>query len=308
MQHHDDEAEFDQIIQRLYELREMAAKKIKSSISLTTAKEGFLNACQARKLSLNTIEDYTRSIDKFISYIGDMPMNSVTSKQITAFLASLVDVKAKTVLNRHIGLAAFWTWALKDGYVDRHVVRAVEKPRPQQILIEPFTEAEIRALLTAVRHHPDRDRSIVYLLLDCGIRASELVGAKREDIDLANSRISVKGGKGNKDRMVPFSKKTASVLFRYLSNSTGKPFPITRTSLTSLLDRMGKRVGVKNCHPHRFRHTFAINYLRNGGDAYTLQEMLGHSTMEMVRRYLNIAQVDLERAHNRASPVTNWGL
>ena len=282
--------------------------KKQKAISLEAASEGFLAACGARRLSPNTIEDYTRTINKFILYVGDMAMNNVTSNQVTAFLASLKGVKAKTVLNRHIGLAAFWTWALKEQYVDRHIVRQVEKPRAQVIIVEPFTEVEIRALLSAVRNNPERDRAIIYLLLDCGIRASELVGLKREDIDLTNFRITVRGGKGNKDRMLPFSKKTASVLFRYLSHSNGKPFPISRTSLTSLMERLGKRAGVKNCHPHRFRHTFAITYLRNGGDGYTLQELLGHSTMEMVRRYLHIAQVDLERAHRRASPIENWDL
>jgi len=291
----------------LKEAREMSAQKI-NSIPLTKAFDEFMNACKARQLSVNTIEDYSRSINKLITYTGDMTMKDVTSNQVAAFLASLTGVKSKTVLNRYIGLAAFWTWALKEEYAGRHVVRLVEKPRPQLIVIEPFTEMEIRALLSSMRNHPDRDRAIIFLLLDTGIRASELVGMSREDIDQNNNRVKVRGGKGNKDRMLPFSRKTAAVLFRYLSKSTGVPFPITRTSLTSLMDRLGRRAGVRDCHPHRFRHTFAITYLRNGGDGYTLQMLLGHSTMEMVRRYLNIAQVDLERAHRRASPVENWNL
>ncbi len=84
--------------------------------------------------------------------------------------------------------------------------------------------------------------------------------------------------------------------------------PFDRNSLRKAIVRIGNRAGVRGANVHRFRHTFAINYLRNGGDPYSLQRLLGHSTMEMVKRYLAIAQADLERNHKLASPVDNWRL
>ncbi len=280
----------------------------KRQIYLQQAFDEFLSACKARQLSKHTIEDYTRTITMFIKHIGDMEMNRVSTSQIAAFLGSLTGVKAKTVLNRHIGLAAFWTWAMRQEYVDRHIVKLVSKPRPQLIVIDPFSEEEVRALLSVHTRNAERDRALIYLLLDTGLRASELIDLNLDDIDLEKRRLIVLNGKGNKERILPFSKTTKWVLSIYLEGVTGKPFNMNRTSLATLIGRMGEKAGVKDAHPHKFRHTFAINYLKNGGDVFSLQEMLGHSTLDMVRHYVKLATVDVEKAHERASPVENWSL
>lgn len=277
-------------------------------LPLSKAIEGFMLACRARRLSINTILDYERTCKKFIDHTGDIPIRDITPTQVAAFLAAQKDFSAKTVLNYHIGLSALWTWAIREDYAERHILRVVEKPRPQKVVVEPFTALEIRALLASVRRNADRDRACIFLLLDTGMRASELCGLKTEDIDMANRRVKVLG-KGNKERLLPFSSRTGSALFRHISSAPpGLPFPLTRTSLAHLMQLIGKRAGLNDVHPHRFRHTFAIQFLRNGGDAFALQELLGHTTMETVRIYLRIAQVDIDSAHKRASPVDNWKL
>lgn len=78
--------------------------------------------------------------------------------------------------------------------------------------------------------------------------------------------------------------------------------------MRQLIASLGERAGVRKCHPHRFRHTFAITYLRSGGDVFTLQAMLGHSSLDMVQHYARLAQTDIEQAHRRASPADNWHL
>ena len=83
---------------------------------------------------------------------------------------------------------------------------------------------------------------------------------------------------------------------------------MNRDQLLKSLRSIGRRAGIQKVNVHRFRHTFAINYLRNGGDPWSLQMMLGHSTMEMVKNYLALAQADLEKNHKIASPVDNWRL
>lgn len=281
------------------------AARPKTGTLLSAAIEGFMLASEARKLSENTIADYRRTLKRFLGHVGDTPIDQITTTQISAFLAAQ-PFSAKTVLNYHIGLAALWTWATREGLAERHIVRLVTKPRPQQIVVEPFTHEEIKAMLGSLGRHKDRDRALLLVLLDTGVRASELCAMTRETIDLTNRRVKVLG-KGNKERVLPFSPRTASALFEYLGQETGQPFQFTRTSLAHLIKAIGKRAGVR-AHPHRFRHTFAVTYLRNGGDPYTLQEILGHSTMEMVKTYLSLAQIDLDTAHLKASPVENWQL
>ncbi len=86
----------------------------------------------------------------------------------------------------------------------------------------------------------------------------------------------------------------------------GRPF--NRDALRQVIQWLGERAGVKKAHPHRFRHTFAISYLRAGGDVFTLQLMLGHSSLDMVQHYARLAELDVEAAHRKASPADNWHL
>jgi site-specific recombinase XerD len=164
----------------------------------------------------------------------------------------------------------------------------------------------------------DRNRAIILVLLDTGIRASELCALQIHQVDLGNRRLRV-FGKGNKERTIPFSARTGQAIWKYLATrgddladnflfATSNDGPINRHDLRKILVRIGKRAGLEGVNVHRFRHTFAINYLRNGGDPWSLQMMLGHSTMEMVKNYLALAQADLEKNHKIASPVDNWRL
>ncbi len=280
----------------------------------------------------------------------DVPFASITADQIRSFLGDLSTPRApsgvakrpvkglsnKTILNIHTALSALWTWAVAEGIVTQHLLRQIPRPKPEKRAITPFSEEDMKTLLAngersrtytrpgkrACDHAVAtalRNRTIILLLLDTGVRASELCGLAIKDADLNNKRILVLG-KGNKERALPISPRTAKTLWRYLTTErkdepVNAPLflgsegdPLNRDALLKLLIRLGAKAGVQDCHPHRFRHTFAVNFLRNGGNAFELQMALGHTTLQMVQTYLALAQADLDAAHRRASPVENWRL
>lgn len=236
--------------------------------------------------------------------------------------------------NVSVGLSALWTWAVSEGVARRHVVRDVEAPRETRRDIIAYTYQDVKAILAACtrsrgyvrpgkrrcansRPTATRDRAMITLLVDTGIRASELCGLRIYQCDLRNCRVTVEG-KGRKERVLPISARTAQIIWRYLATredaehkasflfTTMQGGGMERNALRRLLRRIGDRAGVEGVNVHRFRHTFAIWFLRNGGNVFALQRMLGHSTMTMVQRYLAIAQTDVDDAHRQASPVANW--
>ncbi len=321
------------------------------TLTYTQAVEGFLLDARAERLSPDTIRNYTLTLRKFGEWLaGDPLLTAITAEQVSKFMASLATprehpgiaprpaapLSKKTALNYHGALGALWTWAVHEQIVPVHIVHAVPRPRPEKRAIVPFSEADVKALLAACgrsksykrpgkrecdneRPTAQRDRTLILLLLDTGMRAGELTGLKVRDVDIKNGRLLV-FGKGAKERNLPFSPITGKAIWRYLQGERGEHTPkdplfitwigdpLTRDALLQLMHGLGERAGVTDCHPHRFRHTFAVTFLRNGGNAYELQSMLGHTTLEMVKQYLQLAQTDIEAAHKRASPVENWRL
>jgi site-specific recombinase XerD len=331
---------------------------MKTQLTYSQAVEGFLLDARAERLSPDTIRNYTLTLRRFGEWLAehpersaaDPPLAAITADHVAQFMASLAaprehpgvaprpaaPLSKKTALNYHAALGALWTWAVHEQVVQSHVIHAVPRPRPEKRAISPLTEADCKLLLAAcgrsraykrpgkrlcdnARPTADRDRAIVLLLLDTGMRAGELCGLKVRDVDTKNRRLIVLG-KGAKERNLPFSAPVGKALWRYLQEERGEHTPrdplfvtiegapLTPGALLQLINSLGERAAVADCHPHRFRHTFAINFLRNGGNAYELQALLGHTTLEMVKSYLVLAQTDVEAAHRRASPVENWRL
>lgn len=291
-----------------------------------------------RSLSRHTIADYTITFRRFGAYTRNADLAAIQPATVNGFLAWLedeYDLSQKSLLNAWIALSSFWTWATDELHIP-HIMRSVERPTPNARMMQPYTEDEVRRILAAVakmnaydRRHDRhvtgrrptaaRDIAIILILLDAGLRVSELCELRLRHYDRKTGRLLIEHGKGDKQRVVYIGMAARRALWKYLASRGDLPAaaPLiahsdgsatNRDAVRKLIQRAGARAGVNGATPHRFRHTFAINFLRNGGNMAALQDMLGHATLEMVRRYARLAEVDLAEAQRIASPADKWGL
>jgi integrase/recombinase XerD len=190
----------------------------------------------------------------------------------------------------------------------------VAQLKEPQLVLPTFTEQQVRLL---VAWRPDnqlqrRLHLLILFLLDTGCRISEALTLRVSDVDFENMLVTL-DGKGRKQRVVPFSFELRKALFRYCKESNRTPESLLFAGRTHT--QFGRRNALRDvklaCRRlgftppgrtlHAFRHTFAVNYLRRGGSVFHLQKVLGHSTLEMTRRYANLVTADLQAVHERMS-------
>jgi len=196
-------------------------------------------------------------------------------------------------------------------------------PKAPKKVVATFSDLQLGLVLSVIDTSTAegyRDQVIILTLLDTALRVSELVNIRLNDLWLEEGLIKV-AGKGGKERFVPIGKSIQRILWRYISKYRAEPAtpncgllfltadgrPMTKDRIDKKMSRYGEKAGIKGvrCSPHTLRHTAAVRFLRNGGDVFSLQRMLGHSSLEMTRHYCELADVDVKRAHLTASPVDN---
>jgi integrase/recombinase XerD len=325
-----------------------------SGFLLSKAIIGFLQFKAAEALSPNTLDMYERDLRRWLAYCGDRDLAGLSGEDVRAFMAWLrTDYKPhrfssndkplspKTLRNFWITLCSFFRWAQTDLGLP-NLMKGIPAPRFQRAPVEVFTKSDIERLIklaefmqeaktderrTFVMRRPTakRDRAIILVLLDTGLRANELCSLNVEDVDMKTGRVQVKhgadgGAKGGKGRTTYLGKVARRALWLYLTSredgdDRSTPLfmdkferPMSKSALLQMIKGLGEKAHIKKCHPHVFRHTFAITYLRSGGDVFTLQALLGHGSLDMVKHYARIAEIDVEQVHRRASPADNWRL
>ncbi|MEE8470899.1 MAG: tyrosine-type recombinase/integrase [Dehalococcoidia bacterium] len=279
--------------------------------------DGFALTYKLNGMSPLTIEHHQHKLLRFAQYLDDQQLTHIDTAVIRGFLGHVRDtysLSPLTVERYLVALKAFWRWAIEEGYADSNPTTKVRLARPPQKLVRGLSPEQTKVLLNALADEKPRDKAIVLILLDTGIRVSELVNVKIEDVDMQRGVIRIMG-KGSKERLVRMGLKTQKALWRYLAlRKNDSPWlwinqyggRLLSNGVQQMMRKLGRRIGVPELHPHLLRHTFAISFLRNGANTFECQYTLGHSTLEMTRRYTQALNFeDVFKRHQTASPVDN---
>ena len=289
--------------------------------------ESFLLACRVDELAPATITYYRNGISRLIGHLTDLGISrveQVTASDIRLFLAQLQDRGncPQSIHDYYRAVRRFFNWLVAEQLLAANPMGNLKPPKVPHKTIRPFTKEEIERLLLMCdlgRFVDIRNRALILLFLDTGLRLREMADIQLADIDLKREVIKVMG-KGAKERVVRISTPTQRAVIAYLRQRTDdypvlwvneQRQPLTRDGIAQAIASLGKRAGLDKvrCSPHTFRHTFATMALRCGAGELEVQSLLGHATLTMTRQYT--ATLKSEHAvegHKRWSPVDNLKL
>jgi site-specific recombinase XerD len=305
---------------------------IKATTPLATLADLYLTTCRTEGKTAKTLRGYAEKLGRYVRWL-DGDLSDFTLVSVRAYLAmrqqepkwrghpTIPQTNARlsltTVGNDVRVLKGFSTWLSEEGYTNENrLVRLVPPKAPRKVM-DVLSEPEIAALLGTFdvdTANGCRDLAIVTLFLDAGLRCAELVSLKLVDLHLEEQWLKVMG-KGQKERIIPFGSRATKILLRYTTFFRPRTLPVTELFLTDdgspitentikmLFARLRVRTGIGRLHAHLLRHTCATRYLISGGDVFTLQHILGHTTLEMTRRYVALASAHVTIQQHRFSPI-----
>ena len=277
-----------------------------------------------RRRSVNTLNFYRVGAQGFTTFlVAEGVMDDIATLTVTHLRSYMTWLEARGlgiggIHARGRTLKALFNFALREELIERNPVTRLELPTLPHDRLPAIAPDQVQASLECSKHSlfPLRDRAMVLTLFDTGIRVSELVGLRLGDLRLERGLIRVLG-KGNKERFVPVGSRAMLAMTAYIRRER-KPFlpvldqlllgrsgkPFTRFGVSQRLADIATELSlpVSQLAPHAFRRGFAVQFLRNGSSVFELQQILGHTSLEMTRRYVNFLDEDLKAAHLRSSP------
>jgi site-specific recombinase XerD len=283
----------------------------------------FLLSRQASLRSPATLSYYQQKLGNFLKYLEreNISFSELKAQHVRAFLSELQSHKCQrgnniggflssSSVHAHArSIKALCKFLLSEGYTEKPI--SFQMPSLEKKIFPALTEVE----LTSVLHSCSlRDKALVLLMVDSGLRLSEVANLKWGDINLDTGSVMVRHGKGAKDRVSFIGINVRRILLRYartVSMTENAPVfqrknsqSLTLFGIESIFRRLAKESGV-HVHPHMLRRTCATYSIRAGMNLFHLQSLLGHSTLEMTRRYAQLVTTDIQEAHRISGPIDN---
>ncbi len=301
----------------------MIAEPLPSTYTPMQAVGAFLSATAAAGRTRSTIGFYREKLTHFCHFLegeGVEDVGQLSQAHTRAYMQDhLNSGRTSGGIHAHArSVRTFLNWCADEDppLIAERVARKFKMPPLEQKEIQPFSTEQVQALLSVARARGSylqscRDVAMFYVLLDTGMRVSELVGLTLEDIKPSQLRIG--RSKNHTGRLVPISPATVESIKAYLKErvyltdthlflARGGD-PMTTQAVRELVRRLGEEAGISNAHPHRFRHTCATQWIANGGHPMLLQRLLGHKTGQMVQRYVKVADESVLMAHRQHSLI-----
>jgi integrase/recombinase XerD len=240
------------------------------------------------------------------------PNKSEEDKAKTGLSSSTINIRITT-------LKTFFNWLYNEKIIPLNPAENIKKQRVEEDTIGAFTDEQVEALLSQVdtkTYAGYRDFVLMRLMLETGMRINEVLSLKKSNIDFTTRLITLNGSqnKNRRVRVIPISKEMVRLMLDLIAENqsyfpesekiflTNYGEPLTQITVSHRIKQYARKAGIADqvrCSPHTFRHTFAKNFLLAGGDIIALQRILGHSTMDMVRKYVQHTPEDLLASHDR---------
>jgi integrase/recombinase XerC len=306
------------------------------STTIKQAIDGFLLNCKVEGKSWGTIDCYADKLKGFYWYATNYnwpdDILEITTQRLREFLVYLREtphrfnskcpramrpVNNTTIQKYYRALSALFNWSINEDILETNPLVRIKVPRAERKVVKALDSTEVNQLISSLPDTFDglRNKAIILVLVDCGLRLGELLNIKMGDINIEQQLMRVDGKTG--ERVVRYGNTTWEALKRYLKLRkkvngqndslwlTKKGITLKDSSVETLFIKLRKRTGIY-VHPHLLRYTFATMWLKNGGESLMLQRLLGHTTLMMTNRYCQaVGSYDAVESHKLYSPVDN---